>query len=374
MPGRMPRIAFLVLVAVHGVIHLLGFAKAFGLAQLPQLTQAISRPWGVAWLVAGGLVLTSAAMMGLGARGWWWMGAAAVVVSQVVICASWRDAKFGTAANVLLLLVVIWGVAHRGPWSLPAAYERALGLAMPARPTQVLVEADLAVLPAPVQRYVRSAGVVGHPRVQSFRATWTGRMRSGPDAAWMTFTADQLDTLDPPRRFFLMDARMKGLPVDVFHAFDERGATMRVRLLGLKTMVDASGPALTRSETVTLFNDLCILAPGELVRPSITWEAVDAHAARAHYTQGDNTISATLVFDDAGELVDFASDDRSSDPTGVAPPTRWTTPGRDHGQVGPARVMRQAETVWHPPGGAAWSYGEFALQALAYNGAPLQSR
>lgn len=365
----MPRIVFLAILSLHGLIHLLGFAKAFGLAQLPQLRQPISGSWGLLWLAAGVLLMATAALLIFHARSWWWVGAVAVVVSQVVIVASWSDAKFGTLPNVIVLLVVIWGAAHLGPWSLPAEYARALSLATPLRPVDVLREGDLRGLPEPVQRYVRSAGVVGQPRAQSFRATWTGRIRSGPDAAWMTFTADQLDTLDPPRRFFLMNATMKGLPVDVLHVFDERGATMRVRLLSVKTMADAGGPVLTRSETVTLFNDLCILAPGELVRPSIRWEAVDAHTARAHFTQGDNTISATLQFNDAAELVDFASDDRNSDPEGRAPPTRWTTPARDYGQVGPARVSRRAETLWHPPTGA-WSYGEFALETLVYNGAP----
>ena len=33
---------FAIVLVVHGVIHLLGFAKAFGLAELPQLTQPIS--------------------------------------------------------------------------------------------------------------------------------------------------------------------------------------------------------------------------------------------------------------------------------------------------------------------------------------------
>ena len=36
-----------VLLAVHGLIHLMGFAKAFGYAELPQLTQPVwvSRGW-----------------------------------------------------------------------------------------------------------------------------------------------------------------------------------------------------------------------------------------------------------------------------------------------------------------------------------------
>lgn len=360
-------IAFLVILCAHGLIHMLGFAKAFGLAELPQLTQAISRPWGLGWLVAGALTLAAAVMLPLAPRWWWVVGAVAVVASQTVIIASWSDARFGTLANLVVLLGVIWGCAHRGPWSLPAEYERDLAFATPARPAEILLEADLATLPEPVRRYVRAAGVVGQPRVQNFRATWTGRIRSGPETAWMAFTGEQLNTFDTPRRFFLMDAVMKGLPVDVFHSFDERGATMRVRLLSVKSMVDVSGAALTRSETVTLFNDLCLFAPAELVRPAIAWEAVDAHTARAHYTQGPNTISATLLFNNADELVEFQSADRNPSPDGTAAaPTRWTTPARDYGRVGPARVSRRAEARWHPDSGA-WTYAEFALRSLEYN-------
>lgn len=366
----MLRAVFLFILGVHGLIHVLGFAKAFGLAALPQLTQPISRPWGAAWLAAGVLTLGAAAAFLLAPRWGWAVGAVALVASQAVIFSSWSDAKFGTLANLVLLIGVVWGFAHRGPWSLPAEYERDLALASKAHPGEVLTEADLAPLPAPVQRYIRASGVVGQPRVQSFRATWIGRIRGGPDEAWMAFTADQLDTFDTPRRFFLMDAVMKGLPVDVLHAFDQDGATMRVRLLALKTMVDVRGAVLTRSETVTLFNDLCIFAPGELVRPSVAWEAVDARTARARYTQGPNTITATLLFNDAGDLVDFASDDRNPSPDGsTSAPIRWTTPVRDYARVGPARVPRKAETKWHPASGA-WTYGEFELVSLAYNDAP----
>lgn len=363
----MVRAAFLLVVVVHGLIHTLGFAKAFGFAELPQLTQPISRPWGVLWLVAGALTLVAAVLVPLAPRWWWVAGALAVVVSQAVIVSSWKDAKFGTAANVLLLLGAAYGFASRGPWSLRAEFERDLALAAKSRPGEVLREADLAPLPEPVRRYVRAAGVVGQPRVRSFRARWSGRIRGGPAEEWMTFKAEQLNTLDTPRRFFFMDAVMKRLPVDVLHAFDERGATMRVRLLSLKTMVDARGEVLTRSETVTLFNDLCIFAPGELVRPTIAWEAVDARSARARYTQGPNTISATLFFNEAAELVDFASDDRNPSPDGSGGgPVRWTTPVREYARVGPARVPRQAETRWHPASGA-WTYGEFTLEDLAYD-------
>jgi hypothetical protein len=59
------------LLALHGLIHLMGFAQAFGYAQLPQLTQPISRPMGVAWLAASLLVLASAARLAAHAEARW---------------------------------------------------------------------------------------------------------------------------------------------------------------------------------------------------------------------------------------------------------------------------------------------------------------
>ena len=204
--------------------------------------------------------------------------------------------------------------------------------------------------------------------VDDFRATFTGGIRNAPDAAWMTFTADQPDILDIQRRFFFMDARMRGLPVDVLHAFDEQGASMRVRLLSVRSMVDAKGARLTRAETVTLFNDLCVYAPSALITADVAWEPIDAHRIIARFTLSPNTIAAELRFDEDGDLVDFASDDRAaSSPDGhTFTRMRWTTPVRDYARVGPARVPTWGETRWHPDSGA-WTYGEFRLTSLAYN-------
>lgn len=371
----MIRITVAVLFVLHGLIHLFGFAKAVGLADMPQLVQPISQPVGLLWLAAALLSCAAAVALFRTPHWWWAFGAVAIVISQAAIVSSWQDAKVGTVANVLLLVAVLYSFASRGPLSLRAEFEhdlkRELTSALPHAQSSspgAVTDDDLAPLPDPVQRYLRRCGVVGRPPVRDFRATWTGRIRSAPDSAWMTFTADQLDIVDTPRRFFMMDARMKGLPVDVLHTFDDDGATMRVRLLSVRSMVDAKGAALTRAETVTLFNDLCCYAPSALASPDISWEPIDKHAAAAHFTLGVNTVAAELRFDDNGDLVNFVSDGRSAMSTDgrTFTPLRWSTPLRDYAQVGPARVATKAEVKWHPDSGA-WTYGEFELTSLAYN-------
>jgi len=216
------RTAFMGLLILHGLIHLLGFAKAFGFAQLPQLSQSISRPLGGLWLVAGLVMIASAFMP---ARWLWPAGALAVVLSTVVIISSWHDAKFGMIANVVVLLGVGYAFAAEGPFSLAAEYrrDRASILTDPGRPS-IVSEADLAPLPASVQRYLRVTGTVGQPHIVSLRARWKGRMRGAASEPWMSFEAEQVNTFGGmPARLFSMDATKKGLPVAVYHRFISDG-------------------------------------------------------------------------------------------------------------------------------------------------------
>lgn len=342
------------LLVIHGLIHLMGPAKAFGLADVHQLTQPISRGAGLVWLVASAAMLVAAALLILAPRVWWIAGLVAVALSQGVIVTSWSDAKFGTIANLIVLAAVVYGFASRGPISFRATYEREVTeRSTRPVPRDRVTEADLERLPDPVRRYVQASGALGQPEVHDFRASWTGRIRAGPDDTWMEFTAEQRNFVEDPARFFLMDARRGGLPVDVFHAFREGRATMRVRLLSLLSLVDAWGPDLDRAETVTLFNDLCLLAPGALVDKNIRWEPIDERSARGFYSVGANTVSAVLHFNAADELVDFVSDDRlAASPDGKEfVRERWSTPVSEYRSFGPLRLMSRGEGRWHPPSG-----------------------
>lgn len=53
----MLRIFLLAVILFHGLIHLIGFAKAFHYAKIDPLTQDISNPMGILWLVTALLFL-----------------------------------------------------------------------------------------------------------------------------------------------------------------------------------------------------------------------------------------------------------------------------------------------------------------------------
>lgn len=372
------RIAFTFVLTLHALIHLIGFAKAFGHAARRQLAIPISRPMGLLWLLATLLLLAAAVALWAAPRAFWVLGAAGVVVSQGVIVASWGDARWGTLVNAALLAAVVYGAFAWGPFGLHAVYTQRSSLALGglgARPVSVVTEADLAPLPPPVQRYLRLAGVVGQPRVQSFEVRMTGRIRSAADAPWMPFTAEQTSVIRPPQRYFFMQATRAGLPIDGLHAYAQDGASMRIRLLSMFTLVDLKGPVLTRTETVTVLNDMAIMAPAALIDAAIRWRQIDERQVEAVFTNGPNEVRAVLVFDATGALADFWSDDRPAlAADGVTlQPQRWSTPVGAYRPQGAYRLASRGEARYAAPSGD-YAYAEFDGIEVTVRGAAPHSR
>jgi hypothetical protein len=331
------------------------------------LREQVSAGVGVGWLVAGVGMLVTAGLLAVSSSIWWAAGLASVALSQAMILASWSDARFGTVANAIVLLAAAYGLAAEGPWSLRAEYVRGVRKRLRARASSAPVtEDDAALLPDPVHRYLRAAGAIGRPGVKHFEASWRGRIRGSAADPWMTFTAEQHNFVAEPARFFFMRAKRSGVPVDVLHIFAEGAATMRVRLLSAIPISAGSGAELTRAETVTILNDLCLLAPGALCGPGLRWEEAGPRSARVHYSVGPNTVSAILSFNDSDELIDFVSDDRlMASPDGKQfTRRRWSTPVSSYQAFGASRVMGHGEARWHPEGESDFAYIELDLLDL----------
>ena len=356
------------LLALHGLVHLLGFVKAFGLAPVAQLQQPVSRPLGVLWLLAALAFVAAAALLFVAPR-WWWLAAApAVLLSQVLILTAWGDARFGTVANVLVAVPLALALVELAPSSFPSTYQREVQRALRRPATAAIVrDEELATFPPAVQTWLRRAGVVGRLRVRDVRARFTGTFRGRPDGPWMRFRSEQHNVFDRPARLFLMDATLFGVPLSALHVYTGPHATMRVRVAGLFDVVDARGPEMDQGETVTLFNDLCVLAPGALVGAPVRWREIDARTVEAAYTNAGHTIRATLNFDANGDLVDFVSNDRFLSADGKTYRSLpWSTPVRDVRDFGGVRLPAHGDAVWRAPEGD-YVYGRFDLQSVEYN-------
>jgi hypothetical protein len=363
------KIAFSILLGLHGVIHAFAFAKAWGWSRAP-LATAISRPLGVVWLFAAVLFVLAAVLLLLEVTVYWLPGMLALLLSQVLIATAYAEAKFGTIVNVALLLPLLVSLSstlrHRSGTSFGAVYaaETRLGLARSEASNELLTAGDLEPLPAPVRRYLEAVGVLGKPRVTRFHATLRGRIRPSPTSSWLDFTAEQHNFAG--ERLFLMRARQWGVPFEAWHRYAGGKASMQVRLASLIDLIDARGPEMNQSETVTLFNDMCLLAPAMLLDRRVRLEALDARSVAATFTNAGITVHARLSFAADGTLANFESDDRYLSSDGKSyEKHRWSTPVLSYRELDGRRIPQRARASWALPEGEL-VYAEIEILNVDY--------
>jgi hypothetical protein len=255
------------------------------------------------------------------------------------------------------------GRSYEERWAAAVAEELA---AQPGAPGPVLAEADLAGLPDPVRRYVQASGAVGRPVPRNMRLVADASMYRKPGGPPMPATSTQLNWFARPTRLFLMKARMFGLPVRALHRYRHEQATFQVRVAGLVTMVDQAGDSISTAETVTVLNDMCVMAPGTLTDPRLAWEPVDDRTSRVVFTNGVRRVTATLVFNERDELEDFWSDDRPESGDNRIRHHRWHTPLSDYRTIGGLRISGRGTAVYDRPEGP-FTYGDFTLRSLEYD-------
>jgi hypothetical protein len=190
---------------------------------------------------------------------------------------------------------------------------------------------------------------------------------------WMDIRSQQYDFFPPnrwragPSRFFYISSNLYGVPFDGLHAYKENSATMEIKVASVIQVADARGEKMTRGETVTLFNDMCLLAPATLISSTIRWELLDSLHVKAMFTVGPNTISAILTFNEKGEMTDFLSNDRYLSSDGKTYTNYpWSTPVREYRDFDGIRLSSYAEAIWHTPGGE-YTYAKFEVAEIEYN-------
>jgi len=158
-----------------------------------------------------------------------------------------------------------------------------------------------------------------------------------------------------------------GIPFRAIHIYKNERASFQVKVAELFKVVDIRGEELTKAETVTLLNDMCIFATGSLTDSRLTWTELDEFSAKVALTNGKYSVSAILYFNEAGELINFISDDRFAlQDDGSMKQERWSTPVSAYKEFEGRKIPTVGKTIWHYPEGD-FTYGVFTLKSIKYN-------
>ncbi|MCC6459104.1 MAG: hypothetical protein IT260_01460 [Saprospiraceae bacterium] len=300
----MLRILFALLLLLHGLIHLMGFAKAFKYAEISQLQTNISRPAGLLWLLSAGLFAVAAAMFLFQKQSWWMPAVPAVLLSQLLIIQGWQDAKFGTIANVLVLAGIVLGYAA---WNLNQQINRELQAFRQAPiPAEVVMTRDmLASLPAVVQRWLEHSNCIGKPLARTVQLRQTGTMRSGPEGKWMPLEAEQHIRVQQPGFYWSAKVAMAPyLSMSGRDRYQDGKGHMFFKFLSLIPVADSQGPAIDQGCLLRYLAEI-MWYPSAALEDYIHWEGIDSLSAKATIRWGEVEASGVFSFTPEGDVDHF---------------------------------------------------------------------
>lgn len=369
---NVPRIILAVAVSIHALIHLIGVAREWGLAEVGQFGRktlvpiegAISKVSGFLWLLA--FLCFIAAATGLFFTDLWWIpGLTGVVISQLLVIVYWQDAKAGTVLNVVMLIVCLAGY---GRWSFvnSSRLEALEMIRIAGRgPAGIVTGENLKHLPPPVQRWLNAAGVVGKTRVQTVHLGQRGLMRTDPEGSWMPAEAQQVFTVNEPGFIWTVDVTMAGLiPVSGRDRYRDGRGTMLIKAFSLLPIVNGSGTKIDQGTLLRYLGEI-IWFPSAALSPTLEWTPVDSSSAQATMTFRDVSATAVFQIDEAGNVVSCSADRYMGDGD-AATLERWYIQMREWKALGGLNIPTSGDVTWKLSSGD-FTYYRWEILQIQYD-------
>lgn len=302
------RALFLIIVILHGLIHLLGFVKGIGLKEVKELTLFVSKPMGFVWLTASVLFLIYGIMYIANSKYAWLIGLVAVVISQILVIMFWKDAKFGTIPNMLILFISIASFGYHNFQNLVQQETKYLLSQNKTIEEKVINENDINDLPETVRQWLRNSGAIGRPFINVGKVTQEAEMQMKPDQKnWLSATAIQYTTIDNPAFIWTVNVKMNRLlNFQGRDKFANGKGEMLIKLNSLINVVNEQGEKLDEGTLQRYLGEM-VWFPSLALSPYITWEQLDDTSAKATMTYEGTTGSGTFYFNTNGDVTKFSA-------------------------------------------------------------------
>jgi hypothetical protein len=308
----MARLMLSSLFAIHGIIHLMGFAKEWNLGPdgrfsgktLVALSETSAKFVGTLWFIACLLLLISTISY-YTQKNWFWIPATTgLILSQALIILYWQDAKWGTIVNVIILIAIIFSVATL-QFKNKARKEANYLISSAVNDKYTITEEMVSELPPVVQTWLRNAHVVGDQMPRSIYVRQKGSMRTDVNGDWMSFDADQYFTIDPPG--FVWTASMHaGMMIDIVgrDKYENGTGNMIIKAASLIPMANSSGHEIDQGTMVRYLAELAWF-PHAAVSDYLDWEQLDETHARVTMNYADVSASGIYSLNTNGMPIGF---------------------------------------------------------------------
>jgi hypothetical protein len=220
----------------------------------------------------------------------------------------------------------------------------------------LITEDQVLALPAPMQRYLNYAQVVGKEPIRTIRLSQKGFMRQQPGQKWTPLVAEQYFTTTP--HAFIWHGTMRPFPffwMTGTDRFSGGHGTMRIKILSVIPLPLASGPKMDQGELQRYLAEISWF-PTAWFSDAIEWQVIDEHSVQATLPEPGVTGSVVLHVKDQGQLT-LLTAQRNMGKEGLLTP--WSIQLGTYREAGGMYIPTAFEVTWHPASGDfTWFRGQ----------------
>jgi hypothetical protein len=370
----MLRILIVLLIIIHGIIHLIGFLNEWQLAKfnnfkgltLFELPPALLKTIGLFWLAGCCLFIAAAIMFYLKTDHWWLVALIAVILSQLLVIIYWPDAKAGSVANLLVFLIAISGYNNYQFNNMVNQEVNGLFKNQSTRDKMIITGEMLTALPYPVQNWLSHCGIVGKENICCLRLTQLGSMKLKPGSEkWIPFSATQYFTTGEPA--FIWKAKMKMmsfLPVNGRDKTIDGEGNMLIKALPAFVIADESGPRVNEASLQRWLAEICWF-PSAALNRYIQWQGIDSTHANAILTYKGTIGTVLFSFDHQGRITECSADRYRENKPG-ATKEKWVIHNIRTGLKNGIEIPLESTVTWKLKEGD-YTWFKLNITDIAYN-------
>lgn len=347
----MTKFIFSGLILIHGLIHLLGFVKAFGWVHVEQLSKDISKPSGMLWLTCAVLFIAVMMLYFSHHHSWAFLAVIAILISQSLIILSWSDAKFGTIANVVILIMAVPSIGKYFFDKTVREEQMAFVVQVSELDNNSITADDLNHLPNAVKKWLKRSGVMERKSASFIRLKQKGQMRTKPNGPWMDFNAVQY--IDPKRASFIWNTQVLMMPMISLSGRDkliDGKGHMMIKLLSVIPIVN-EGPndKINTGSMLRYLGEMCWI-PSAALNRNIRWKELSSHSAQATLNIDGVSVQGIYHFDDEGRPRSFEAE-RYFGGGKDAKLEKWVVDNTDFKIFDGVLIPYKSKVIWRLKGG-----------------------
>ncbi|SMO91901.1 hypothetical protein SAMN06265379_11530 [Saccharicrinis carchari] len=357
---------FSTLLFLHGVIHLLGFIKAFNLVNIQQLSAPISKGAGLIWLLVFVLFVVSGITF-LTKHQWWSILAfLAIILSTFLTILAWKDAKFASIPNLIILLVAAFSLSQVVfNQKISNEISQLIGQSGGFETPKVTTE-QLAGLPSPVAKWLKVSGVVGKEKIHSVWLSQKAKMKMKPGQEnWNSATAEQYITVQKPAFVWKVKLNMSPfIKITGRDKFVDGKGEMQIKIFSLVNIVNEKGVKMDEGTLQRYLGEI-VWFPSAALSPFITWEEIDSRWAKATMDYKGTKGSGTFHFNEKGDFIQYSTlRYKGNEPDALR--CEWVIDVKEHAVINGVGIPVKMTATWKLDEGD-WTWLKLQIEDIKYN-------